>query len=159
MTAAATMLEKARSALAAWGCAANPVAAAAASAAMAEALSVVVNAIDDPDAFRDPRWLEFARRAREELQPKLEGSSVAVTLFDGEIDPKVAIETGYMVLMDKPIIAMVVPGVRASKKLIGVADEVVEGSLDDPSTMDRIKAAMDRIDALEKSQENGDPAP
>lgn len=97
------------------------------------------------DPFDTPEWRDYARRADEELRPMLEDSAVTMSLFTGTVDPKMAIETGYMVLMDKPIIVIVSPGVKVPDKLVKVADEIVEGELGDPSLQDRIKAAMGRV--------------
>lgn len=98
---------------------------------------------DDP--FDSPEWRKYARSAREELVPKLEESAVTVSLYNGTLDPKLAIETGYMVLMDKPIIAVVTPGAKVPRKLALVADEIVELSIDDPSFQARLAAAVQRV--------------
>lgn len=98
---------------------------------------------DDP--FDSPEWREYARSAREELVPKIADSAVAVSLYNGTLDPKMAIETGYMILMDKPIIAIVTPGAKVPRKLALVADEIVELALDDPSFQERLGAAVLRV--------------
>ena len=98
---------------------------------------------DDP--FDSPEWKEMARAAREELSPMVESSAVAVSLYDGTIDPKMAIETGYMILLDKPIIAIVSPGAKVPNKLVLVADEIIEGNLGDPTLQDRLRAAIARV--------------
>lgn len=98
---------------------------------------------DDP--FEDPEWLDFARQARENLVPMIDKSAVAVSIVSDKLDPKLAIETGYMVLMDKPIILAVTPGSKIPSKLALVADEIVEGDLSDPSFSDRLRAAIQRV--------------
>lgn len=101
---------------------------------------------DDP--FDDPAWLEYADHVRKELIPKIRGSSVAMSMLTGsDFDPKIAVETGYMVLMDKPIITLVVPGVKVPNKLALVSDEIVEADMDKPEeTARRIAEAMKRIE-------------
>lgn len=103
--------------------------------------------------FDDPGWLEYAQHAREKLEPMVKDSSIAMSVYSGEIDPKMAIELGYMVMLDKPIIAVVTPGVKVPDKLVKVADEIVELSLDDPTFQERIMAAMDRVMAKQKEEE------
>jgi len=98
---------------------------------------------DDP--FEDPEWLDFARQARENLVPMIDKSAVAVSIVSDKLDPKLAIETGYMVLMDKPIILAVTPGSKIPSKLALVADEIVEVDLSDPSFSDRLRAAIQRV--------------
>lgn len=108
---------------------------------------------DDP--FQDPGWLAYAKHARETLEPMVRDSSVAIAVSDGRIDPKMAMEMGYMVMLDKPIIALVAPGSKVPNKLAIVADEIVEGTIDDPTLNERLMAAMKRIDDRLK----GDDAP
>jgi hypothetical protein len=98
---------------------------------------------DDP--FEDPGWKAYAKHARETLEPMVKDSAVAMSLYTGKIDPKMAMETGYMVLLDKPIIAIVSPGVKVPRKLAMIADEIVEGELGDPGFEERMKAALDRV--------------
>lgn len=106
---------------------------------------------DDP--FDDPAWERYAKQAREELAPMVEKSAIAVSVHsDGEISPRMAIEMGYMILMDKPIIAVVTPGVKVPSKLAMVADEIVELTLDDPSFAQRIQAAMTRVMAKQQEE-------
>ena len=101
---------------------------------------------DSGDPFEDPRWLAYADRVRRELAPKVRESAVAVSVFTGEIDPKLAIETGYMVLMDKPIIVSVTPGAKVPRKLAMVADEIVEANPNNPSeAVGRLNAAIARV--------------
>jgi len=42
-----------------------------------------------------------------------------------EIDPKIALETGYAILMEKPIVALVAPGINPPSGLIRAADHVI----------------------------------
>lgn len=98
---------------------------------------------DDP--FDAPEWLEYAQHAREELEPMIKDSAITMSFFDGKIEPRMALELGYMLLLDKPIIAVVTSGVKVPGKLAVVADEIVELALDDPSFPERLQAAMTRV--------------
>ena len=96
------------------------------------------------DPFEDPAWLDYARQAKENLVPMIRDSAVAVSIVSDKLDPKLAIETGYMILMDKPIILAVTPGSKIPSKLALVADEIVEVDLNDPSFSDRLREAIER---------------
>lgn len=107
----------------------------------------------DPDPWQDPGWLEYAEYAREEMLPMLKGASITLAFLNGEPDPKQACELGYMVLLDKPILAVVQPGVKVPDKLIRIADEIVEGGeLDDPKFKERLLAAMARMNVQVRGQ-------
>jgi len=101
--------------------------------------------VDDP--FEDPEWLEYAEHVKKTLIPMINDSAVAVSLVSDKLDPKLAIETGYMILMDKPIILAVVPGSKIPAKLALVADEIVEMDMSDPSFSQRMSEAIKRVAA------------
>ena len=103
---------------------------------------------DSDDPWRDPGWLEYAMHVRDELVPMVKGSAITMALLEGkDPDPKQACELGYMIMFDKPIIAVVTPGVKVPDKLVRVADEIVEGTLDDPDFQKRMMAAIERVRA------------
>ncbi|ATW60595.1 deoxycytidylate deaminase [Mycobacterium phage SchoolBus] len=95
----------------------------------------------------DPGFKEYAKRCREELLPMMEGSRIAVALAPpaGKTDVKFAVELGFMIMLDKPIIAVVAPGTKVPPKLAKVADEIVEGQLGDPSLGRRVAEAAQRL--------------
>jgi nucleoside 2-deoxyribosyltransferase len=99
---------------------------------------------DDP--FDDPEWKAYAQHARETLEPMVKDSAVCMSIVpDSTIDPKMAMETGYMIMLDKPIIAIVRPGARLPRKFAMVVDEIVEGEITDPDFQNRLHAAMSRV--------------
>jgi nucleoside 2-deoxyribosyltransferase len=100
---------------------------------------------DDP--YEGQEWLDYADHVRKTLIPMIRESPVTMSLMTGsDFDPKVAMETGYMILMDKPIITVVTPGVKVPRKLAMVSDEIVEADLDKPEeAAKQINEAMLRI--------------
>jgi hypothetical protein len=100
---------------------------------------------DDP--FDSPEWRRYSQRAMHELVPMIADSTVTISLTpQGETDIKFALELGLSIMMDKPIIAVVEPGTKVPGKLAKVADEIVEGSWDDPERMQRrIAEALARV--------------
>lgn len=100
----------------------------------------------DDDPFKDPSWLEYAEHVRKELIPMIDKSAITMALVtDTPPDPKQACELGYMILFDKPIIAVVVPGSKVPEKLVLVADAIVEGDMDDPEMGKRLASEVDRV--------------
>ena len=98
------------------------------------------------DPWQDPGWLEYAAHARDEVVPMIKGSAITLALMGGEVDPKQACELGYMIMMDKPIIAVVLPGAKVPDKLVRIADEIVEGvDINDPEFQKRLHAAIARV--------------
>lgn len=102
--------------------------------------------------FDDPDVQEWARHVREDLVPKVRQSAVGVSLVTAaEPDVKFAVELGMMILLDKPIIAVVYPGVVVPEHLTRAADALVEGPTDSPGFGDRLQAAITRVLGVEKA--------
>lgn len=100
------------------------------------------------DPFTGSEWEEYAAHVRDEVIPMIKNSAVALSLVpSGKPDVKFAVELGMMIMLDKPIIAIVNPGSKVPNKLALVADEIVEGSVDDPDFQGRLMAALDRVRA------------
>jgi hypothetical protein len=99
------------------------------------------------DWSQDPGFQEYAQHVRDELIPMIKSSAVAMSLVppDGVPDVKFAVELGYMIMLDKPLIAILRPGATPSEKLVLVADELVEGEMDQPDFQQRLLAAMSRV--------------
>lgn len=96
----------------------------------------------------DPRYQQWETLVKEKLIPKLRDTAATVSLVPrGMIDVKFAIELGLSVLMDKPIIALVLPGMKIPNGLGAVAAEIVEVDIvNDPDGAQRsIAEAFERI--------------
>jgi nucleoside 2-deoxyribosyltransferase len=102
---------------------------------------------ESEDWAEDPRFQEYAMHVRTELIPMIEDSAVAMSLVpvDNKPDVKFAVELGYMIMLDKPIIAIVGTGSKPPAKLVAVCDELVEGEINDPDFQERLKSAIDRV--------------
>jgi len=83
---------------------------------------------DDP--FQDEQWHAFVRHFREDVVGKIAGSALTISLVPGEFDVKFAVELGASIMLDKPIIAVVLPGAPVPARLRRVADLVIEADLD-----------------------------
>jgi predicted nicotinamide N-methyase len=99
---------------------------------------------DDIDIAADPDFIEYADRVLEEMVPKMAGSAVCISLVPdkGALDVKFAVELGYAILMDKPIIAVAASGAPVPDGLRRVAQAVVEGDIESPEGQERLQRAI-----------------
>lgn len=99
---------------------------------------------DPNDWWDDPQVKTWAAHVRGELIPKLRESALTVSLVpSGQTDVKFAVELGLTIMLDKPIILAVAPGVTVPPKLAQIADEIVE--IGPGGDMSGIALAVDRI--------------
>ena len=91
---------------------------------------------------QDPQFKNFVERVHRELVPKIEGSTIFVSITPDrpeKVDVKFAVELGLAIMMDKPIIATFRPGTKIPEKLAKVVDRFIElGDLSDPVSNKRI---------------------
>lgn len=78
------------------------------------------------DPWESPEMQEFLQHYKHNVLPKVKESAVTIALWSGEIDPKQAIELGYMVALDKPIVLLVEKGCHVPEKLARIADVYME---------------------------------
>lgn len=86
----------------------------------------------------------FFAAAEQELGPKVRASAVGVSILTGEIDPKIAIEIGYILLLGKPLFLVVMPGTQVPDGLVRASEAIIEGSLDGAETGQRLRNAIQR---------------
>lgn len=105
-----------------------------------------------PDILDDPGFQEWAEGAQKLLVPMLQQSAISVSLVpDGPADIKFAVELGLSIMMDKPIIAVVMPGRPVPGHLIRVADVIVEGDMSTAKGREKLQRAIqEAIRRLEK---------
>lgn len=101
------------------------------------------------DPSRDREFGKFARSVIDDLVPKMKGSAhvmVVAPSKDEKLDVYLAVQIGYAILLDKPLIAVVPAGRIVAERLLRIADHVVE--MDDSSdagrerTMQKLQAIM-----------------
>lgn len=108
------------------------------------------------DPWESEEWKEYAKSAQEELVPKIKDSAITAMLYHDPPDAKLAIELGYSILLDKPLLIMVGPGDKIPENLRRIADGVIEyGDLSDPKTAARIHAEIDRVMKKRERQRRG----
>lgn len=93
-------------------------------------------------------WDAFVEHFRRNaLEGMVDSAFVASIVPKGEFDVKFALETGAAILLGKPIIAIVMPGVELPGKLRLVADIVVEADLDTEQGRKEIAKAIKEMGA------------
>lgn len=101
----------------------------------------------------NPEFKEWAERVKAHMLPALSESALNVSLVPtGDADVKFAVELGFSIMMDKPIIAIVQPGTKVPAKLALVADRIVEADIpaDMAKVQEAITTAMAEIEAQEQ---------
>jgi hypothetical protein len=79
------------------------------------------------DIRNNPEYIEWEDRVRTKLIPKIQGSSLTVSIAPrGEPDIKFSVELGLSIMLDKPLILVCEPGQVLPHKLRAIADAVVE---------------------------------
>lgn len=96
--------------------------------------------------YDDPDFRAWELAVMTNMLPKLASSSATVSLVPGgRTDAKFAVELGFSIMLDKPILAVVLPGAEIPDKLRLVADLVVEA---DMGTEEGGKAVQQAITAF-----------
>lgn len=89
------------------------------------------------------QWDEFVDHFRRDALSKIEGSGLFLSLVPREgFDVKFAVELGAAIMMDKPILAVVMPGTEISQHLRRVVDKIVEADLETEEGQDQIAIAL-----------------
>lgn len=96
----------------------------------------------------DPAWTAFAEDFMEHGLPKIRRSDITMFLMTEnpeDFDAKQAIEIGALLLLDKPIILLAVPGVTLSTRLARAADAILYDWVGDEDGMRRLQEAVQTI--------------
>lgn len=96
------------------------------------------------DPFDTPEGRAWQEDVRANMLPKLAESAASLTLYTGGMDLKLAVELGAAILLDKPIMIVVAPGVKVPEHLVRAADKIIEADiLGDPKTAAaKVQAAL-----------------
>ena len=87
-------------------------------------------------------WLE---RAGSDMFPKMKSSECSIAIYSGQVDPKFALEIGAAILYDKPIVLLVTKEASLSPSLERAAAAIVRGAMDEPGTVERLQAAIEKV--------------
>lgn len=85
---------------------------------------------------------KYVDHFRRDAVQKMHESAYVMSLVPGEFDVKFATELGAAIMMDKPLLAVVMPGAKVTRKLKLVADHIVEADLDTEEGREKVAAAV-----------------
>jgi hypothetical protein len=95
-----------------------------------------------PETF-DPEVLDFLDQATQDALPKIRNSAVTLQIAPGdEPDAKIAVELGFSLLLDKPIVVVVPEGRTVPEHLRRVADAVIPWDDDKDVMAKRVQDAL-----------------
>jgi hypothetical protein len=104
--------------------------------------------MSNDDVWDDPATKRWADQVITEMLPKMRDSSAVMSIIpkNAELgDVKLAVEIGFSILLDKPLIAIVQTGAIVPEHLIRAADAIVECDLGDADAPAKLAAAMKRV--------------
>jgi nucleoside 2-deoxyribosyltransferase len=103
--------------------------------------------MDNLDEDGREQWDEFVKHVREETVRGMTDSALVMSLVPpaGKADVKFAVELGFSIMLDKPIIAVMLPGAEIPAKLRLVADEIVTADIDTEQGQNEVQAALMRM--------------
>jgi hypothetical protein len=115
------------------------------------------------DPFQGEEWDTYVRAVidgPEALTQMIYTSAVGISLVPedvAEVDVKFAIELGFMIMFDKPIIAIVLPGSHVPDKLRLVADQIIEADLNTERGSAKVTAALKKaLNEMKEGDSDGD---
>jgi hypothetical protein len=94
---------------------------------------------DDPKA---KAWLD---RVKAEMLPKMEASAMSVVILAGTPDPKLCVELGAAILLDKPIIILVPDDTPVPANLKRCATAIIRGRPSDPKVARELNECLKSV--------------
>jgi len=86
--------------------------------------------VEDLSGEDRAQWDHFVESARREAFDKISASDIFLSLVPEEPDVKAAVEIGFAVLLDKPILSILMPGRKMPEHLRKISDLVVVADID-----------------------------
>lgn len=93
---------------------------------------------------------KYLDRFKEEALPMIEGSVISLVIAPERPDPKVCLELGATLLLDKPLILVITRGHTVPANLRRCAAAVVEGEIDEPDFQERLQQAISSVMKTDK---------
>jgi hypothetical protein len=114
------------------------------------------------EPWNDPAARKWLRHALEDMVPKMDSSTVVVSLVPkDDWDIKYAVELGAAIMMDKPIISVIHPGTPVSAKLMKVSDHIIEIDMDRGDSHEQLQAKLmplvEKLLDLDEAEKAGEP--
>jgi hypothetical protein len=96
------------------------------------------------DPWDDPRTRRWEAHVRHQVFPMIERSAAFIAIAPPEPDVKSAVELGYGLLLDKPLLVIATPGRLVPSRLARAADMVIAGELGDGAIAAKVREFLDR---------------
>lgn len=105
---------------------------------------------DDLEPDEREQWNTFVRHVREDTVKKMSESAFVMHLVPdaADVDIKFAVELGLSIMLDKPCLAVVMPGTEVPPRLRLVCDRIVELDMDTEEGRERLTAAIAEMKEL-----------
>jgi hypothetical protein len=98
------------------------------------------------DLTKDPEFKAWAAHVHAHVMPLIRDAETTIQLVPkGETDIKFAVELGLSIMLDKPIITIIAPGMEISDHLRRVSDQVVELDLEADDARQKVKDAVESV--------------
>jgi hypothetical protein len=99
-----------------------------------------------PDDERQ-EWERFVDQTRRQTLHGMAESAFVLSLVPAgdRTDIKFAVELGLAIMLDKPLVAVVMPGAPVPAKLRRVADRIIEADIDREAGRQKVAAAMREV--------------
>ena len=97
------------------------------------------------DPWRDPDVLRWMRRTRDKLPEMIDSSRAVISIVPEngmKTDVKFAVELGFSIMLNKPIVAVIRPGSHVPDKLVRVADEIIECDMETEADREKLAASI-----------------
>lgn len=100
--------------------------------------------LDELSPEEREQWDSMVGHFRRDAVEKITGSAAIISLVPAkeDLDVKFAMELGAAIMLDKPIIAVAMPGVDVPPKLRLIAESVVEADIDTEEGRKDLAAAL-----------------
>lgn len=97
--------------------------------------------------LRNKQFKRFAKHFRENVLPNMKTSAYVITIAPegGDADVKIAVEIGFAILLDKPLIVLKAKGRPVAERLLRIADHVVEGDMDTEAGRKDVAEQFERL--------------
>jgi hypothetical protein len=102
--------------------------------------------LDELSPEERAEWDRFVEHARRTTVEGMARSAFVMSIVpSGEVDIKFAVELGLAIMLDKPILAVVMPGAAVPGRLRRVADELVVADIDTEAGRRTLAEALARL--------------
>jgi len=99
------------------------------------------------DVYDSDEWNAFVKNFREDALGKMVESAFVMHLIPDKekFDVKFAVELGASIMLDKPMMAVVMPGAEVPPRMRALCDEIIELDIDTEEGRQELQEAISRM--------------